>query len=121
MKEKILTPPNIVTLCRLACIPVVWVFAFQGHVRLVGIATLILLLSDILDGQLARRLNLVSEFGAKLDSFVDNLLVPSALIWLLMLRPEVLQWRNLLIFIIAAGSNILMQIVTYLKFKRYPP
>ena len=121
MQEKLFTLPNIVTLCRLAALPVVWVWAFQGKPRWVGIAVFVLLLSDILDGLLARLLKQSTELGAKLDSFADNLLVPSALIWLLMLRPEILRGSNLIVFLIGAGSNILMQLITYLKFKRYPP
>ena len=41
-----------------------------------------------LDGQLARRLHQRSKLGAELDSLADNLLVPSALAWLVLLRPE---------------------------------
>ena len=121
MQEKVFTLPNIVTLCRLASLPVVWVWAFQGKPRWVGISIFVLLLSDILDGLLARLLKQSTELGAKLDSFADNLLVPSGLIWLLMLRPEILKGYNLIIFAIGAGTNILMQLVTYLKFARYPP
>lgn len=121
MKEHLFTLPNIVTLCRLAALPIVWIWAFQGKPRWVGIGVFVLLLSDILDGLLARLLKQITPLGAKLDSFADNLLVPSSLIWLLMLRPEILRGSNLIIFLIGAGSNILMQFTTYLKFNRYPP
>lgn len=121
MNDRLLTLPNIVTLCRLAALPIVWIWAFQGKPQWVGISVFVLLLSDILDGLLARLLQQTTELGAKLDSFADNLLVPSSLIWLLMLRPEILRGQHLLVFLIAAGSNMLMQLATYLKFKRYPP
>jgi len=121
MKERLFTIPNIVSLCRLAAVPVVWIWAFQGKSQWVGISVFVLLLSDILDGLLARLLNQITELGAKLDSFADNLLVPSTLIWLLMLQPEILRGLNLLIFLVGAGSLILLQLITYLKFKRYPP
>jgi phosphatidylglycerophosphate synthase len=121
MKEQLFTLPNIVTLCRLAALPVVWLWAFQGKPQWVGIGVFVLLLSDILDGLLARLLKQTTPLGAKLDSFADNLLVPSSLIWLLMLRPEILRGMNLMLFVVGAGSNILMQLATYFKFKRYPP
>ncbi len=121
MNDKLLTLPNIVTLCRIAALPIVWIWAFQDKSQWVGISVFVLLLSDILDGLLARVLKQTTELGAKLDSFADNLLVPSTLIWLLMLRPEILHGGNLLLFLAGAGSNILMQLITYLKFKRYPP
>lgn len=121
MPVDLLTVPNLVTLCRLAALPLVWWWAFQGNAPRVGISVLVLLLSDILDGLLARLLGQATELGAKLDSLADNLLVPSTLIWLLMLRPGILRGWNLAFFVMAAGSSLLMQVAVYLKFTRYPP
>lgn len=121
MKNSDWTLANIVSLCRLAGIPLLWLFVFQGRYEWVGTGIFILLLTDFLDGLLARSLNQVTELGAKLDSLADNLLVPSAFIWLLMLCPEILQGKNLAIFSVAAGTNLAMQFVAYLKFRRYPP
>jgi CDP-alcohol phosphatidyltransferase/Male sterility protein len=47
-------------------------------------------LTDVADGYLARRLNRVSAFGSKFDSLVDGILAPSAIVWVLLLHPEVL-------------------------------
>lgn len=121
MNHALLTIPNLITLGRLACLPVLWGFAFQHKPVWVGVGTLILLLTDILDGQLARRLHQVTALGAKLDSLADNLLIPSALIWLLMLRPEILQSRNLIAFVVAVVTNLLLLAITYFRFRRYPP
>lgn len=121
MKKNVWTLPNILSLCRLSGIPLLWVFAFQGRPEWVGVGMAILLLTDFLDGLLARSMNQVTELGAKLDSLADNLLAPSAFIWLLMLCPEILKGNNPVVFIAAAGTNLTMQFVAYLKFKRYPP
>ena len=121
MNDSVWTLPNMVSLCRLACVPILWFFAFQGKPVWVGVGIFILLLTDIMDGILARGMKQVTELGAKLDSFADNFLVPSAIIWLLMLCPEILKGNNLVIFIVAAGTNLTMQLVAYLKFRRYPP
>jgi CDP-diacylglycerol--glycerol-3-phosphate 3-phosphatidyltransferase len=121
MNNSVWTLPNILSLSRLAGMPVLWIFAFQGKPVWVGVGALILLFTDFLDGLLARGMDQVTELGAKLDSFADNLLVPSLFIWLLMLCPEILKENNLAIFIVAAGTNLTMQLVAYLKFRRYPP
>jgi len=121
MNNAILTLPNIITLCRLAAIPLLWVWAFQGKPTWVGIGTFALLLTDILDGQLARRMNLVTELGGKLDSLADNLLLPSALTWLFMLRPELLRGHYELISIIAVCSYAAAIGIIYLRFRRFPP
>lgn len=55
----------------------------------IGFGLIIALVSDTLDGHLARRLNLVSEFGGKFDSLTDLVLTVSAVVWIFMLRPEI--------------------------------
>jgi cardiolipin synthase (CMP-forming) len=63
--------PNVISLSRLACTPILLVAAFAGYPVLFRWLLLICLLSDIADGWIARRFNLRSEFGAKLDSRAD--------------------------------------------------
>jgi len=63
--------PNVISLSRLACTPVLLLAAFAGHPALFRWLLLICLISDIADGWIARRFNLRSEFGAKLDSRAD--------------------------------------------------
>ncbi len=121
MNTTIFTLPNIITLCRLVAIPLVWVWAFQDKPTWVGIATFTLLLTDILDGWLARRLNSVTEFGGKLDSLADNLLLPSGLIWLFMLRPELLRGHYAVISAIAVCSYVAAVGIIYVRFQRFPP
>jgi CDP-diacylglycerol--glycerol-3-phosphate 3-phosphatidyltransferase len=82
------TLPNALTLSRLLSTPALLALAFTGHgtafVALYGYA----LVTDILDGKLARWLNQQSEFGAKLDSWADFALymtVPLDAWWL---RPD---------------------------------
>ncbi|MDR2725169.1 MAG: CDP-diacylglycerol--glycerol-3-phosphate 3-phosphatidyltransferase [Candidatus Adiutrix sp.] len=81
--------PNAVTLGRLAAVPlIVWLLTVyhDGGEFISALTALIYLvaaLTDLLDGYLARRFNLVSILGAFLDPLADKLLVASALIMLL--------------------------------------
>jgi cardiolipin synthase len=75
LSSAVLTIPNLVTLVRLACLPVfVWLLLAQEN----RIAAAFLLgglgATDWVDGFLARRLNQRSEFGAKFDPTVDRIL-----------------------------------------------
>ena len=97
-----MTLPNIITLSRIALIPVfVGLFYLQpGYLEGVPLALInngtplpwinnilvvifvLISASDFLDGLLARKLNQISAFGAFLDPVADKLLVCVALILL---------------------------------------
>src|SRR2546425_9735559 len=72
------TLPNILTLARICLTPVIALLPFiQGYWPKV-IAFLIFLVasaSDVIDGWLARRSNMVSELGQLLDPIADKLLL----------------------------------------------
>ncbi len=112
--------PNVISLTRLvAILPLTWVMAVSGHSGWVGILILLGLISDILDGYLARRLNQVTGLGARLDSLADNLLVPSALVWLIMLCGEVTEPENLILMTVAAAVYLSMLAVGLIRFRMF--
>jgi CDP-diacylglycerol--glycerol-3-phosphate 3-phosphatidyltransferase len=80
--------PNIITVSRLAAVPViVLLFTFCEGGRLVsalaGLVFLAAALTDLLDGHLARKFNQVSTLGKFLDPLADKLLITAALIMLI--------------------------------------
>ena len=72
--------PNIITLFRLVLIPFFVFFAVQGHYFASLLIFAIAALSDVVDGFIARRYNLVSNFGKLFDPLADKILAASALI-----------------------------------------
>lgn len=110
--------PNQLTAARLLLIPVLWFLALSSQSLYLGIGIAITFLTDVLDGFVARRTNQVSDFGAKFDSLADNILAPSAIIWLFMLQPELItnHSRGLLVAISLYTSSIM---VGLLKFRRF--
>lgn len=81
-----LTIPNVLTLLRLAVIPLVlglfylpWPYAHQWAAVLFAVAAI----TDWFDGWLARQLGQTSKFGAFLDPVADKLLVAVSLVMLL--------------------------------------
>jgi CDP-diacylglycerol--glycerol-3-phosphate 3-phosphatidyltransferase len=87
------TLPNILTLLRIACIPllvVVYYAPVQERYLLSGAIFGIAALTDWVDGYLARRLNQMTPFGAFLDPVADKLIVAVALVVLLESRPMLL-------------------------------
>jgi phosphatidylglycerophosphate synthase len=98
--------PNQVTAIRLLVTFILWGMLIFWSPQYLGIGIIICLISDILDGQLARRLHQATEFGARFDSLADNILIPSALIWLFISHPEIYT-ENLVLLSLA--------IITYLS------
>lgn len=77
--------PNKLTLSRVIMIPFYLVFQmfdfWPGITRWIALAIFIIAsLTDMLDGKIARKYNLVTNFGKFMDPLADKLLVCSALI-----------------------------------------
>ncbi len=78
------TIPNLLTLARIAAIPVfIVVYLLQpNHGWVATTVFFIAAATDWLDGFLARKMNVESSFGAFLDPIADKLIVCSALVLL---------------------------------------
>ncbi|MDC0038543.1 CDP-diacylglycerol--glycerol-3-phosphate 3-phosphatidyltransferase [Gammaproteobacteria bacterium] len=78
-----LNTPNLLTLFRMALIPVVVVLYFMPIAGVYVTAVFLLAgLTDWLDGYLARRLEQTSQFGEFLDPVADKLVVATVLVLL---------------------------------------
>lgn len=65
--------PNILTILRFIFIPVILYFIFTGNYILGFIFFTISGITDILDGFIARKFNLISDFGKLMDPLADKL------------------------------------------------
>jgi len=87
-----MTFPMILTLLRIALIPVMVLFFYLPYdwAPLATAAVFILAaITDWLDGYLARRMGLMSAFGAFLDPVADKLMVATALVLLVQVPPPI--------------------------------
>jgi CDP-diacylglycerol---glycerol-3-phosphate 3-phosphatidyltransferase len=85
LREEITDLPNLITLARIAMIPLVLIWIDNYSPRLSALACLIFLIaaaSDALDGYLARRMQMVTVVGKFLDPLADKLIVLSTLVML---------------------------------------
>lgn len=102
--------PNKITIFRVLLIPVFTVFLLVPQIPNGNIYALIVFsiacISDFIDGSLARKYNLVTEFGKLMDPLADKLLVCSALICFVETRSAFPSWIVIVIiareFIISA-------------------
>lgn len=87
-----MTFPMILTLLRIALIPVLVLFFYLPYAwaPLATAAVFILAaITDWLDGHLARRMDLLSDFGAFLDPVADKLMVATALVLMVHIPPPI--------------------------------
>ncbi len=108
--------PNALTILRFAMVPlfVYLMYVYEGErATLYGLIVFALAsLTDYVDGFLARRWNVISDFGKIMDPLADKLLVLSALSVLCLLPPYNL---SIIIFIVIlireAGITLLREIL----------
>ena len=72
--------PNVLTMLRLALIPVFVILYVNGHDKLALLVFIIASLTDLLDGYLARKNNQITAFGKLMDPLADKVMVCTALI-----------------------------------------
>ena len=73
--------PNKLTILRVALVPVFMLVLLLGWSKYLAIAIFVVAcLTDFLDGYIARRDNLITDFGKFMDPLADKLLVTSAML-----------------------------------------
>ncbi len=87
--------PNLITFTTLACGMSSIALAIEGHLNLAGVLILAGYLLDSVDGGIARRLGVSSEFGTQLDSLVDIIIfggAGSVLVWQHLAETPLIRW-----------------------------
>lgn len=73
-KEQLLTIPNLLSVVRLLLIPlIVWLYCARQEYELAVLFILLSGATDVVDGFIARRFHMVSDFGKILDPVADKL------------------------------------------------
>jgi|688.fasta_scaffold45565_3 phosphatidylglycerophosphate synthase len=111
--------PNTLTLIRLAGIPFLLILAVAGQPVAVLLLGLLLVLTDWLDGVLARALHQQTPLGAKLDTIADVLLGLSLVFCVAWLDWSFLATHRGVVFAVL-GSYGLSALVCLAKFAIWP-
>jgi CDP-diacylglycerol--glycerol-3-phosphate 3-phosphatidyltransferase len=99
---------NLITAFRILAAPVLLLLLFTQQWHLFKWLLLVAFLTDLIDGELARRFKVTSVLGSKLDSIGDDLTVFVAMVGMFIHFPDFI--RQELIFIIALLALFLLQI-----------
>ena len=99
--EKIMTIPNILSFVRIILVPIFLVSYFKFESQGALITTIILIVSaftDVIDGFIARKFNMISNFGKMLDPIADKLTQASVVVAISIKHTEFVPLMALIVF-----------------------
>ena len=117
VSTRIWTIPNVLTMLRLALVPVFLAFIVIGDYVAALIVLVVASLTDALDGYLARRLGQVTRLGQLLDPAADRLYIFAALVGLA--ANELVPWW--IVLVIVARDVFLLVLGVVLANHGYGP
>lgn len=109
--------PNIISALRLAATPVLVALAYLGQRETFAWLLVAALLSDIVDGAIARYFGFTSELGARLDSMADLLLFGVAAYGIWVFHAQVVR-DNSGVFLLVVGLWIGGSLAGFLRYGR---
>lgn len=118
-QENLLNVPNALSAYRLFALPFILYAICTANRNLFILLISINLISDILDGLIARLFNLQTEFGAKLDSVADIGTYLMAFLGMITLEKAFVSSYKIE-FIILIALWIIPQLCALIKFRRFP-
>lgn len=113
------TLPNMITSIRFVLAPFLIYFAYTKELMLFSILFYICGISDYIDGPIARRYNMTSELGSFLDNVADELLLLSGLVFIYLLKSEILI-DNILAFAVFLSLYLIERILFIVLHKGKP-
>lgn len=117
-KNEFWTIPNVITSYRLFMAPVILYFIISGQENLFAIFLVVNLLTDVIDGYIARRFKMETEIGARLDAFADYFTYILVFIGLFVFKLDELK-PYLVSAIIFVSMLVLTVIVSVIKFRKF--
>ena len=113
-ENKIFTIPNLLSFLRICLIPVIiWLYLVKDNSIWAGFALIFSGVTDVLDGYIARRFQMISDFGKVLDPVADKLTQAAILICLSIRFPLMI-----IPFVLLLARDIYMGISGLLVIKR---
>ncbi len=116
VKKQFLNIPNIISLYRLLSVPVLFYIAWKGNEKLFFYWFLFNIFTDALDGFIARKFNMQTKIGAKLDSLADFAMYLLAMFAMLQLKYNELE-PVIFSFYLIIGYYLFIDIFALIKFK----
>src|SRR5215216_2123488 len=115
-RERFWTIPNILSLYRIFIFPFILFLIFEEKESLFAVFITISLLTDILDGLIARAFKMQTAIGARLDSWADLGTYILAFLAIYLFKWKEIEPYSFLLIVFAAVM-LVSYIMVFLKFK----
>ena len=117
--ENILNAPNLISLYRLLAFPVILFMAITGQEKWYVILLCISLVSDVLDGNIARFFKLQTNFGAALDNLADICTYTMALLGVFLFKWSAIEPHAWILYLFLSVF-ILSYLIAFYRFGKIP-
>ena len=118
-KQEVFTIPNLLSILRLLLLPVYLIIYLNANTAaeyyIAGGILAVSCLTDLLDGQIARRFHMISNVGKILDPIADKTTQFVLILSIAMKQP--ILWPSIFLFIIKEGYQILAGLIAFYKGK----
>ena len=108
-KKEILTIPNLLSLFRIALIPVYMTLYLNAtehaHYYLAAAILAVSCLTDLIDGKIARHFNMISNFGKVLDPFADKATQLTLILCIAVKHPAL--WLLVVLFVVKESFQVI--------------
>ncbi|MED4600723.1 CDP-alcohol phosphatidyltransferase family protein [Paenibacillus validus] len=111
--------PNVLTLSRFLLIPVYWFVFEAGFVKSAFFVLLAAGLTDVLDGYIARKNNLVTSIGSMLDPLADKAMLIAVILSLVL--SHMISWEAALAMFLRDAGMIIGSAVSHFRGKKTVP
>ena len=118
-KERILHVPNLLSGYRLLAFPATLYFAIRGNEPVFVVLICISLVTDVLDGFIARVFHLVTRFGGALDNIADLGTYAAALYGVFRFRWDAIR-PHVWILYAFLGALLISYSVAWIRFRKMP-
>ena len=117
--ENILNIPNFISLYRLLVFPLIFFMALTGRENWFVVLLCISLVSDVLDGNIARFFKLQTNFGAALDNLADICTYAMALLGLFLFKWTEIEPHAWILYLFLTVF-VLSYIISFYRFGKIP-
>ena len=117
--ESVLNVPNLISLYRLLIFPVILYLAVSGQEQWYVVLLCISLISDVLDGNIARIFKLQTNFGAALDNLADMFTYALALLGLFLFKWTEIEPHAWILYLFLSVF-VISYIIAFYRFGKIP-